>query len=181
MFINKNGLANDLKYTRANDFKNGFAHVKNRQGESFIDTSGKFICRPFKSMLYRYLEDSVILSGNSYYSMDGFLLHRNFYSLAQPYYRGYAFVAKNRKYSVINKLGLPVTEEKFDEIGKMSEEKVKVGLKNFYGIADLSGKIIVPPDYDKIKPVGKKVVRVERGNYLGYLYLNGQWLYEPAK
>jgi len=186
-FIGTDGLPlNEKTYTRAGDFKNGIAHVRTDQGEGFIDTSGNLLFSPIRARIVQDFGDSILLAGKNYsrnYTFlfpDGTSMSNKIYYTALPFFKGYAFV-KKAKWGIINKAALPVIDERFDAIGKLKEDKMRVQVKRMYGAATLDGKLVTETDYERVKYCESGIVRLERGEFIGYLSTQNEWVYKPAK
>lgn len=46
-----------------------------------------------------------------------------------------------------------------------------------YGVIDSKGTIVVPPNYEYVSYTYDGMFRIEQGNKMGYLNLDGKWVW----
>jgi hypothetical protein len=91
--------------------------------------------------------------------------------------QGLAQVRKGYFWGTLNRHGLYLTPPKY-VLFDIKPDGVAVKVPTLIGLADKTGKIIVPPQYDRIELVDNRYFRVEQGSAVGYLNLDGTWLYQ---
>jgi hypothetical protein len=52
-----------------------------------------------------------------------------------------------------------------------------VEVSQLVGVVDIKGKVIIPPTFEYISYIGNGLFRVEKGDKLGYLNSNGDWVW----
>jgi hypothetical protein len=82
--------------------------------------------------------------------------------------KGYAIVGNNTKMWKIDKTGRQTTFRKYDNI-KPDGDNGLVSLDQKWGYINVSGKEIVPPEYDSIQYLYEGLLAVQKGNKWGYI------------
>ncbi|MBK9511681.1 MAG: WG repeat-containing protein [Cytophagaceae bacterium] len=158
------------KYDEVNGYQNGKAIVRKGSKVGLIDISGKEIFPTIYSNLsmisfglYVARKDSVF----GLLSQQGeTILDFNFQNIiADVDYLGNISIQKNDKWSVYNLVtGKILFDYKYDDQLYFREGFSKIKLNGYYGVIDLSGKIILPPKFDSIDEIyGDTIRAVENG------------------
>ena len=82
------------------------------------------------------------------------------------------------KWRLINKDGQFINDFIFDSL-EPTEEGYRVKLTRFYGISKLDGTFLTELDYPVLRRLDG-LLKLESKNKLGYLKLDGTWLWEPT-
>jgi hypothetical protein len=85
------------------------------------------------------------------------------------------------KWGVINKKGIQVVTPKYDDIKPFEQGTARVAVHRLRGVVDVEGNIIIPPVYEHVEYVGDNLFRVERGDAVGYLHQDGNWVVQLQK
>jgi hypothetical protein len=136
------------RYHEVTPFYNGFARVRWRNNVSYLDVQG----RGFNKL------------PNKTKWMD----------LRYPLYQ---IVKENDRYGFANRHNFMISEPKFSYLSEMKENYTAVGVTYLQGIADLSGNIILAPEYEVIRYMGDGVFRLEKNDRIGYWHLEKGWIW----
>lgn len=108
------------------------------------------------------------------------------YDAAEPFSEGRAKVRKGNKYGIINPEGKFVLPIQFDDITEWAESTYRVAkggkwkdgvLSNEkYGLADVSGKIVVKPEYEELAMLTGGVAAARKGKKYGFISDRLQWV-----
>ncbi len=170
-----------LTYSKCLDFDDGKAVVYEglRKG-GIIDLAGEEIIAPGINRLLGFQEGrGLVRKDYQFYYIDESANWRDgYFEKAERYQHGVAVVRKNGKWGIINRNGLNVISHKYDDIDDFQTGFAKVQLKQFVGLADLSGRLIIPAEYEYITYAGDGLFRVEAGGKIGYLRKDGAWVWD---
>lgn len=184
-FIDKNGkVVKKPVLPFCSDISEGISivgHDRKKQIFSIVDT---VLQRDMQQNIISSFSEGLAIvkeSDTVYYYIDRYgknALGKHFTN-AFPFQNGLARVQIGKLWGAIDHNGIMVISPKFDDIGDFSEGKASVRMSSFSGVADLQGNIIVPAEceYLRYEP-SEKMIRLERGNQLGYLRTNGSWLWK---
>ncbi len=115
---------------------------------------------------------------NYYYcDKNGINLFNRFFEDIQPFKNKTAPVRSQNKWGVINDTGVFVIEPKYSKINHLDNGLIHVKPSLLFGLASRQGEIIIPAAYDYLE-VANQIYRVERGEQIGYLDRNGNWIWE---
>jgi len=167
-----------LSYSKCLNFEDGKAVVYEglRKG-GVIDLDGKEIIEPGINRLIDFKEGRGLVRNNyDFYYIDETANWRDgYFEKAKRYQHGVAIIRKKGRYGIINRNGLNIISNKYDQIDDFENGFAKVRLRQFVGLADTKGNIIIPPHYEYITYAGDDLFRVENGGQIGYLRKNGTW------
>lgn len=169
-----------LTYSKCLDFEEGKAIVyEGLKKGGLIDLSGREIIEPSINRLEDFKEGRGLVRANyqSYYIGEDGSWKDGYFEKAGGYQYGIAAVRKGGKWGIINRNGLNLISNKYDEITTFDDGFAKVQLSQFVGLADLKGNSIIPPEYEYITYVGDDLFRVENGGQIGYLRKDGNWVW----
>jgi len=77
----------------------------------------------------------------------------------------------------VNEQGFMIIPDKYIRLIRTKDGNVRGKAKYLYGLCDLDGNIIQPVEFDNIyKRTG--LYQVERDGKIGYLNLDGEWIWE---
>ncbi len=170
-----------LSYSKCLDFEAGKAVVyEGLKKGGIIDLEGKEIIAPGINRLIDFKEGrGLVRKDYQFYYIDESANWRDgYFEKAERYQHGVAVVRKGGKWGIINRNGLNVISHKYDEITDFEIGFAKVQLNQFVGLADLSGQLIIPPEYEYITYAGDGLFRVEAGGKIGYLRKDGVWVWD---
>jgi hypothetical protein len=96
---------------------------------------------------------------------------------AKPFRFGLGMVKKGYFWGAVNNFGLFVTSPKY-VLMELRDGGIHVRVPSTMGLADKKGRIVVPPEYDRIEILEGGYFRVERGGAVGYRRWDGGWVWE---
>ncbi len=169
-----------LIYSKCLDFEDGKAVVyEGLKKGGVIELNGEEIIEPGINRLIDFKEGRGLVRNNyDFYYIDEQATWRDgYFEKAERYQHGIAVIRKNGRYGIINRNGLNIISNKYDQIADFENGFAKVRLRQFVGLADVKGKIIIPPNYEFITYAGDDLFRVENGGQIGYLRKNGTWIW----
>lgn len=169
-----------LNYSKCLDFADGRAVVyEGLKKGGVIDLHGQEIIEPGINRLLDFREGrGLVRNAYQFYYIDESAAWKDgYFEKAAHYQHGIAIVRKNGKYGIINRNGLNLISNKYDQIANFKNGFSKVRLRQFVGLADVKGKLIIPPEYESISYAGDGLFRVENGGKIGYLRKDGTWLW----
>lgn len=147
-YIDKKG--NDVfgkRYDFASDFNNGFALVKENSDMFLIDTKGNQFFPP---------DDYILISRTAYVLSDGSIRVENKHTKNKSYWYVLDGVVKDRD---IDTNVFPVDLTEYEVVSKIQDDYMVVENKRGYlGVVDVSGKFVIPCEYEILDYVGKDSV-----------------------
>ena len=184
-FIDTSGelvIQND--YSRVGNFHEDRAAVRQNDQWGFIDVNGR-LAVPSR---YKKVKDfnegraAVYLDGKGwgFVNRDGTVVIPAEYEAVGEFQNGIVPVKKDGKWALMNQFGAPMTSFKYDEVGRYSEGLSKVKVEKKLGVVDDRGRILLDPGYDTISMTANKI-KVEGNDQMGYLDLEGNWIWQPTK
>ena len=118
---------------------------------------------------------------NYYYcDKDGVNLFNRSFERIQPFKNKTAPVRVDGRWGVINETGVFVIEPKYSKINQLDNELIHVRPGALFGLASKKGEIMIEPKYDYLE-FARGIYRVERGESIGYLTREGEWIWEARK
>ncbi|MBX9850781.1 MAG: WG repeat-containing protein [Cytophagaceae bacterium] len=185
-YINKAGeIVINPTYRTCSEFKEGKAFVTTADNKSgFINKSGEIII-PFKSNTPLFFQEGFALvktpEGVYYINAEGKAPFKKEFSGASPFTHGLAIISKGGT-GIMNKDGIVLISPKYSIIHDYTGKYAEVINTSFKGIADRNGKIVIPANYEVITFNNKlQIFKVEKGDYLGYLDIFGNWIWKSTK
>lgn len=181
-YIDKTGAAIiPAAFFEARDFSENRAIVYVKHNQSgLIDTTGQVILQPKQNKIVAYTEQICLLRQNSecyyYVSEDLKRIFPLIFEDAQPFGAGVAGVRKGGKWGLVNAQGLWAIQPKYQKMQSFKNGYAQVGVEHLYGVVDNSGKVIIPPLYETVVFIGNGLFRVENGDKIGYLNIQGEWI-----
>ncbi len=200
-FIDPEGeLIIEALYTQASGFSNGRAVVLHNGIYKIIDKRGEVI-KEISSKILPFSEDLAVVKNDkqSYFiNLNGEKQFRETFLNATPFNGNHAFVLNpgdNKKeyefcesymnrenyWALINSDGVKLTGHYYSSLKDLSKGFITYKIPEYHGIADHSGKIILPAEYESIEYVGWGLFKVITMNKIGYIKSTGEWLWKPAE
>ena len=118
--------------------------------------------------------------GWGFVNQDGTVIIPVRYEAVGKYENGIVPVSQNGKWGLLNEYGALVTLLKYDEIGNSSEGMARVRINRRLGVVNHRGQELLPPNYETIKPVENRI-QVESADKIGYIDIEGNWIWQPSK
>lgn len=185
-FIDTTGtLAIANEYSRVGNFHEDRAAVQLHSGDwGFVDVNGR-LAVPARYMQVEDFNEGraavyVNRRGWGYINADGTVVIPAEYEEVGEFQNGIVPVRKDGKWALMNLFGAAMTSFKYDEVGIYSEGLAKVKVEKKLGVVSDRGKVLLEPGYDTISLVGNKI-KVEGNDRMGYLDLEGNWIWQPTK
>jgi hypothetical protein len=185
-FINpSNKITVNPKYRKAGEFVENLARVRNDRSWGFINKSGSEVI-PLKYGFASDFKDGIAIAGSAstfgdrFITQQGKVLYDSSYQQVLQFEDKIARVKKYGKWGLIDKDGLNIIDYKYDGIASFSGQKSVVMIEGVRGIADLDGRIIAAPEYQRLSFV-RGFFYLEKSDEVGYLRTDGTWLWEPKK
>lgn len=184
-FIDTTGaLTISNEYSKVGNFKEDRAAVRQGDNWGFLDVNGR-LAVPSRYHSVKDFTDgraAVYLSreGWGFVNADGTVVIPTEYEAVGEFQDGLVPVKKDGKWALMNLFGATITSFKYDEIGRYSEGLAKVKVEKKLGVISDRGIVLLDPGYDTISLVGNKI-KVEGNDRMGYLDLEGNWIWEPTK
>jgi hypothetical protein len=103
------------------------------------------------------------------------------FSEIHPFQQGVAKVRPLRTWGAgvsplgaINTRGVLVVPPKYRALHVQPDGNIVINPQQYFGLADKQGRILLPPEYDRIQAMrnNPSILRVERGEHIGYLWMN---------
>lgn len=147
--------------------------IRFRHGEPAFFTEGVFGIRPPAEKGRRPAETGYYAdaSGNNLFGRE--------FAEVNPFQLGVAKVrpkgkenASKQPLGAINRRGVMVVPPKYRRLHIQPDGNIIINPQRFYGLADKSGKTILPPQFDRIDRLSEEgLFKVERGEKIGYYLL----------
>ncbi len=174
-----------LEFSKCLDFDNGKAVVyKGYRRGGLIDLNGNYIIEPSLNRLYHFSDGRGLVRDSSYrfyyITSQSNNIHSGMYQQAGAFQHGVAVVqsTENDHWGVINQKGIELISPKYDKIENFKDGYARVRIRQLSGLSNLSGELIVQPNYEYISYAGEGVFRVEQGDKIGYFDADGKWIWE---
>ena len=101
------------------------------------------------------------------------------FDFAESFNDGYASVEKTSLVGLLNpkdSLTIPIS---FTDIKRIDKQLVVVKLNNNHGVYDVTGKLIVPVEYQQIRLLNKEFLILTKASEVHYLYLPENKIIKP--
>jgi len=179
-------IAFPYKFELADAFHQGKAFVQVNMDEPsskyILTQRGKLVptkANFFSQGLFGFHDDySPVYKQGFYYGDEARQnIWKQYFSVIQPFKGEYAMVEQGSKKGIIHRNGLFSLLPKYIAMEKLDENHVKV-LPPAFGIIDRTGKVVLPPIFDRITLYAGNVYQVEQGEKIGYTDLKGKWFWE---
>lgn len=177
ILMDTNGVQVDKgQYQTVQAFSKGYALVNDH---SVIDKKGLEQRKVREKPLF-YSEGILGFSAfkHKYFAdPSGENLFGRFFQEIYPYRHGIGKFRKNGKIGALNRRGVCIIQPKYQAVLVQPDGNVIVKPPLLYGLADKKGKIIVPPQYDRLEQMRGGLYRAELGEKVVYLKPNGEWVW----
>lgn len=178
-------LVYNLNFTKAGNFSEGLAFVKENGKYGFIDRDGNIII-PFK---FKRADDfSEGLAPAKIKGLYGYIDHSGDWAIEPKYYSAGAFseglapVRIKSEWGYISDDGKFEIEGKFKRCFPFENGLALVFLKRGYGLINKTGKYVIKPKQDKILPPDENNIRlVAKHNKKSYVDSTGKYICGPYK
>jgi len=186
-FINPKGeiVISDLTYDHIHAFSNEMALVHLKNEKFFINKSGLpelDLKNNDLEIVSGFEEEKAVVRhkwNNREYYIDkaGDKLFGKTFEKCYPFKNSIAIVKNDGMYGLLSENGTLLIDFKYNLIHEFDKGYAEVELVQKFGIIDLSGKIILAPEAEKISVVNKDIFKIEMSNSLKYLFKSGKWLW----
>ncbi|RMG80654.1 MAG: WG repeat-containing protein, partial [Bacteroidetes bacterium] len=190
---NKRAFKGDFEI--AESFQNGFAYVQKNEFDPethyFIDSKGHPFSPPNGEMqfvsegIFGMYSDKVGrgMRPPQYFFTDqnGFNLFNQTFEKIEPFRFGRAPVRLNNRWGMISSRGLFLIPPKFPKITIVEPDLIYTRPGLLFGLANRKGDILIEPRYDLLEDMGGGIIRLERGEAVGYWQTDGTWLWPLQK
>lgn len=185
-FINTQGVkCFKVGFTKVKDFSNGYAVVTNQNKSTFINKEGISLMSYSSGIMNSFSSNGLALIKKYrkafFVNSKGIVAPNARFDNAQDFSEELAFVCKKGKWGLINKHGLFSVTYKYEWAKGFKEDKSIVRKNKLYGICDTEGNVVVEPVYDYVGYTGNETFRIEDNEKLGYLKVNGAWIWNPTE
>ncbi|MFT7604891.1 MAG: hypothetical protein ACI8VT_002484, partial [Saprospiraceae bacterium] len=139
---------------------------------------------PSLNRLYQFSDGRGLVRDSSYnfyyITAQSNNVHSGMYQKAGAFQHGVAVVqsTSNNQWGIINQKGIELIPPKYDKIENFKDGYARVRIQQFSGLSNLSGELIVQPNYEYISYAGDGIFRVEQGDKIGYFDAEGNWVWE---
>lgn len=166
----------DGQYADVQEFGSDFS------SRSLIDAAGNAAAIDLYNVSFYHqgtlgVSKAAEFGGTSYYysDLDKEPLIDDEYESITPFKDGIATIQSRGRRGLINQRGLTIIRPKY--VLLQPRGGLYLAGPPAFGIADRSGKIIIPADYDSIEYMSGEIYRVEQGERVGYIDTEGNWLW----
>lgn len=187
-------------FFEAREFFQGHAIVEidyqtggnNERVSALIDKSGKFqfVSSADKGLKYhtkgfRVIENTNIEGvGNSaksvtsmyYADENNYNIFGRKYKSVEPFENELGFVVTENGWGAVNEQGFTIIPEKYIRLIRTKDGNIRGKARYLYGLCDLNGNMIQPVEFDNIYS-SNNLYHVERDGKIGYLNLDGEWIW----
>jgi len=168
-------------YSKCLDYEEGLAVVyQGYKRSGLLDLEGNEIIRPGVDRILDFTAGRGLVrtpEHRYYFITDQNKLYKGYFQGAEGFVNHVAPIKKSGAWGLINSNGMELIPPKFDKVYEFEDGFAVVRIIAFSGVADLQGNVIIPPDYELISYAGEGLFRVEKGNSIGYLNTNGEWVW----
>ncbi|MEM6723423.1 MAG: WG repeat-containing protein [Bacteroidota bacterium] len=185
-FINRSGQkVVPAIYSKCLDYEEGFAVVyKGYKRSGLLDLEGNEVIQPGVDRILEFTAGRGLVrtpQHRYYFITDQNKLYKGYFQGAEGFVNHVAPIKKAGAWGLINSNGMELIPPKFDKVFEFENGFAVVRIIAFSGVADLQGNVIIPPDYELISYAGDGLFRVEKGNSIGYLNANGEWVWNLSQ
>lgn len=172
------------KFLKVNAFVENRAAVRVGDKWGFIDLAGEIVV----PLVYDKVTDfkdgraAVFVSGLGwgFVNPDGTRVIDCAYDAVGFRQEGIISVQQGTKWGLINTYGAVMTPCKYDAIGNFRQGLASAMMRRSVGVVDGQGKMLLEPKYDTVRRVGD-LIQVEDDDAIGYIDLQGKWIWELSK
>ncbi len=184
-FIDTSGSAIvPAQYAKVNDFYEDRAAVRADDMWGFIDPQGRVAVPMTYDRVGDFQDGRAPVKTNrngwGFINADGTMVIPCKHAEIGFRKNGIISVCNGGKWGLINSYGAQLTPCKYDVIGNYREGLASVMLRRSIGVVDGKGKILLDPHYDTITRIGD-LLQVEDEDAMGYIDLEGKWVWNPTK
>ncbi len=177
----------DIKYDEfpnfieIGQFSGVYTVVRLKGKYGVIDNYGKFLIPPTYSQLSKFSSLIAFSKGKGwgFIDMTNNVVITPQFDFAESFSDGYAIVEKAALVGLINpkdSITIPIS---FTDLKRLDKQLVLVNLNNNHGIYDVSGKVIVPVEYQQIRFLNKDFLILTKASEVHYLYLPENKIIKP--
>ena len=187
-YVNGEGkIILDIKYDEfpnfieIGQFNGVYAVVRLKGKYGIIDNYGKFLILATYSQLSKFSSLIAFTKGKGwgFIDMTNNVVISPRFDFAESFNDGYASVEKASLVGLINpkdSITIPIA---FTDIKRLDKQLVLVNLNNSHGVYDVTGKIIVPVEYEQIRLLNKEFLILTKASEVHYLYLPENKIIKP--
>lgn len=180
-YINKMGkFIVEPEFSKCKDFEDGKAVVfVNARKGGLVDTDGGYVLEPKLNRLLAFTEGKGLVKENKkfYFVRESGEIYEGYYDSAETFEDGIAFVEMDGNWGIINKKGVPIITPKYESIERMDNGLMKVKVSKLHGIVRANGQFLLHPTYEYVNYMGNGIIRIEQGGKIGYMNLEGRWIW----
>ena len=186
-YIDANGtIIIEAQYFNAENFSENRAVVYSKYNRSgLIDSNGMVIMQPkHNKIIAREQNICLVKGGEKYYYYLTEDLKRVFpiiFEDAKTFRYNVAAVKLKNYWGIVNNQGFWLITPKYQNMKEFKDGIAAVEINTRYGVADTKGKVIIPPVYEYVQFIGNDLFRIENGDFIGYLDINGVWVWAMSK
>ncbi|MGK0390314.1 MAG: hypothetical protein ACI94Y_003066 [Maribacter sp.] len=181
-YINKMGkFVVQPEFSKCKDFEDGRAivYVNARKG-GLVDKGGDYVLEPKLNRLLAFTEGKGLVKDNEkfYFVRESGEIYEGYYDTAKTFENGTAFIEIDGYWGIINKKGATIITPKYDSIERMNNNINKVKVSKLHGIIRPNGSFLLYPTYEYLNYMGNGIIRIEQGGKIGYMDLEGKWIWK---
>ena len=177
-YLNNQGkLIRRVKAQHAYSFAEGLAPVEIKGKWGFINRKGKKAIKTQFDWAEPFQEGRAAVAiglKKGYINKDGELIIPAIYEEAHPFSNGVAIVRKDLKWGMIDTLGNFLLPNQYDQIEPWETDFYRLGVYNpaadrvnIFGLADVSGKLLLDTQYAAIKLIQDRYIHARRDTLVG--------------
>jgi len=177
-YLNNQGkLIRRVKAQHAYSFAEGLAPVEIKGKWGFINRKGKKAIKTQFDWAEPFQEGRAAVAiglKKGYINKDGELIIPAIYEEAHPFSNGVAIVRKDLKWGMIDTLGNFLLPNQYDQIEPWETDFYRLGVYNpaadrvnIFGLADVSGKLLLDTQYAAIKLIQHSYIHARRDTLVG--------------
>lgn len=172
------------EFSRARNFENGIAVVEFQGKQGVIDKEGKYRIPPDYNQIHISLDGNFILSNaeskSLIWSQSGALSDSISSSVAKESDGKLVSISKNGKMQFYNlETKKVIGENLFSQLVYLGEHRWCAKRDSLYQLLDENGMMIGNMGYDQINKFSDRFAAYKRGEFWGYLDVNGKEITEP--
>ncbi len=181
-YVNKMGkFVVEPEFSKCKDFEDGRAivYVNARKG-GLVDKDGDYVLEPKLNRLLAFTEGKGLVKENRkfHFVRESGEIYEGYFDTAETFENGIAFVEIDGRWGMINSKGVPLISPKYKSIERIAPGINKVKVETLHGIVKPNGQYLLYPNYEYIRYMGGDVVRIEQGGKIGYMDLDGNWIWK---
>lgn len=171
-------------YPKVNPFAENRAAVRLGDKWGFVDLNGDVVVPIVYDKVSAFQDGraAVFVSGQGwgFVNPSGTLVIPCLYDGVGFRQAGIISVQKESKWGLINTYGAVMTPCKYDAIGNFSQDMAAAMMRRSVGVVDGQGRILLEPHYDTVRRVAD-LIQVEDDDAVGYIDLDGNWIWQLSK